>query len=482
MLKRFWPLFILIVIVVLATIIMPVVAILLPHVEKLPTDPNTYDTILWLDLPSGNFPDDVKAGEPFEVSGHLYYCHYENLKQYNDSVARAKISLYEETGVLPVDETTQEMLNGALTAGVIFPLPDRRIVISTEVNFAARYHNKPDVNTHTTRNVYTERDGYFQTSIQIDNIKQWHRWVAAQYYGETKLVTLEGSAIPVMVTYKKSDDKLPRLKTKLPFTTQQPLQTGGPLGSASVISVGVIIYTILFLIAFAYFIYRYRKKLRAWLKRRKVQIAVEEPANTETLLVSAEAAREVSNGDPRVEILFPQIEKPLPLVWGVGELLTIIGRALIETPENEINSKPQIRTEDHAIDITIPDFTSIQIEHSFDRKGETAINVNFGGDTEETISGTRKIRIVDYREEIVEMFNGLIDLLSAKGIEVDRMMTAREIESQLKEKYPDLSPDTMKDIVKGFEYANYSLHPVARKIYVYMYLAVGKIRERVKNA
>ena len=62
------------------------------------------------------------------------------------------------------------------------------------------------------------------------------------------------------------------------------------------------------------------------------------------------------------------------------------------------------------------------------------------------------------------------------------MMTAREIESQLKEKYPDLSPDTMKDIVKGFEYANYSLHPVARKIYVDMYLAVGKIRERVKNA
>jgi hypothetical protein len=40
----------------------------------------------------------------------------------------------------------------------------------------------------------------------------------------------------------------------------------------------------------------------------------------------------------------------------------------------------------------------------------------------------------------------------------------------------------MKDIVKGFEYANYSLRPVERKIYVDMYLAVEKIEERVKNA
>jgi len=416
MLKRFWPLLTVVTIVVLAAIIIPAAAELIPHFER-QTDPNTYDTILYLDSPSGNFPDDVQAGVPFEVSGYLYFCHYEIFQQYEDSVNKIQISLYKETGVLPSSKTFQERLNDALTAGVIFPLPDRRIVISTEFNYKARYHYKPEVNTHTTRNVYTDQNGYFQTTIQIDNIKKWYRWVAACYYGETQLVIPEGSAIPILVTYKPEDDKLPRIKI-LPSLGQ--LGGDGLPGTTPVITIvitmGVVVFAILFLGAIAYFIYRYRKKLRAWLKRRKVQIAVEEPANTETLLVSAEAAREVSNGDPRVEILFPQIEKPLPLVWGVGELLTIIGRALIETPENEINSKPQIRTEDHAIDITIPDFTSIQIEHSFDRKGETAINVNFGGDTEETISGTRKIRIVDYREEIVEMFNGLIDLLSAKGI------------------------------------------------------------------
>jgi hypothetical protein len=205
-------------------------------------------------------------------------------------------------------------------------------------------------------------------------------------------------------------------------------------------------------------------------------------ASMETLLVSTEAAREVSTGDPRVEILFPQIENSLPPVWGIGEPLTITSRVLIETSENNANAIPAIKTTDSAIDIVAPDFSPVKIEHSFDRKGETDINVYFGGDTGDKMFNTRKIKIVDYREEIVELFNRLIDALSAEGIEVDRKMTAREIESQLKEKYPDLSPDTMKDIVKGFEYANYSLHPVARKIYVDMYLAVGKIRERVKNA
>jgi hypothetical protein len=480
MIKRFWPLLILIVIVIMAAIILPAAAGLLTRVEK-QFDPNTYDTILWLDTPSYNFPDDVKAGEPFEVYGYLYYCHYEIFQQYEVSVSEAKISLYEETGVLPVDETPQESLINALAAGVIFPLPDRRVVISTEVNFAARYHNKPDVSTHTTQNVHTDQDGYFQTTIQIDNIKQWHRWVAAQYYGETKLVTLEGAALPVMVTYKKSDDKLPRSKIQMPSSLWQQ-QMEGPLGPTSVFTTGAIVFAILFLAVIIYSVFYYRKQIRAWLRKRKAKGAVPEPASIKTPAVSTSAIQEISTGDSRVEIMFPQIEKPLPPVWGIGELLVISSRALVEKAENEINSRPQIKTTEHALDITLPDFTSVQIEHTFDVKGEKDINLSFGGDTDEKISGTRKIRIVDYREEIVELFNRLIDSLSLKGIAVDRMMTAREIEMKLTAQYLDISSDTMKTVVKGFEYANYSLYSVARKIYVDMYLAVEEIEERVKNA
>jgi hypothetical protein len=183
-----------------------------------------------------------------------------------------------------------------------------------------------------------------------------------------------------------------------------------------------------------------------------------------------------------VEILFPQIENPLPPVWGINEPLMILCRALIAMPENHIKTNPQIKASDRALDIFTPGFSPVQLEHIFGRKGEIVINVHFGSDTGEKIFGTRKIRIVDYREEIVELFNRLVGSLSTQGIAVDRMMTAREIESQLKEKNPDISTDVMQDIVRGFESANYSLQPVARKIYIDMYLAVEKIRERVKNA
>ena len=203
---------------------------------------------------------------------------------------------------------------------------------------------------------------------------------------------------------------------------------------------------------------------------------------TVTLAAVPKAALEVLTGDPRVEILFPQIENPLPPVWGIGEPLTILSRALVEMPENHIKSSPQIKASDRALDIFTPGFSPIQLKYSFNTKGEIDINVHFGGDTGEKIFGTRKIRIVDYREEIVKLFNRLVDSLSAQGIAVDRMMTAREIESQLKEKNPDIAVDVMQDIVRGFESANYSLQPVARNIYIDMYLAVGQIWEQVKNA
>jgi hypothetical protein len=61
-------------------------------------------------------------------------------------------------------------------------------------------------------------------------------------------------------------------------------------------------------------------------------------------------------------------------------------------------------------------------------------------------------------------------------------MTAREIEGQLRVKNPDLTSDVLEDIIRGFESANYSLHPVARRIYVEMYLAVERIEEQMKNA
>jgi hypothetical protein len=183
-----------------------------------------------------------------------------------------------------------------------------------------------------------------------------------------------------------------------------------------------------------------------------------------------------------VEILFPQVEYPLPPVWGIGEPLTIQSHTLVDKPASDIKSQPQISSSDSALDISVNDYSSVQLEHTFNRKGDVIIKVHFGGENDEKISGTRKIRIVNYREEIVALFNQLIDSLSARGINVDRKMTGREIGTRLRARNPDLAPEVLEDIIRGFESANYSLHPVARQIYVEVYLAVARIGERFKNA
>ena len=461
MIKRFWPLLTVVTIVVLAAIILPATAGLMPHII-LKTDINRF-TVLILDSPSINIPDDVKEGEPFKISGRLSYVD----EKYDQQIAILMENEVIESGRW----VSAEKLFSLIPAEALIPLPSRQITVSTEYGTTKNYYD--------TQTAFTDVDGYFMATVQIDDISQWHKWIEASYKGETGWAIIDGSTHTVI--YIPSSDYIPEDgPVRVPEVKDTPVRGG--LSNVSIISVVSYSFAGIFVAIVAYFIYSYRKKLRFWLKRRKAKVMVPEPVSTETVLVSTETVREVSTGDPRVEILFPQIENSLPPVWGIGEPLTITSRVLIETSENNANAIPAIKTTDSAIDIVAPDFSPVKIEHSFDRKGETDINVYFGGDTGDKMFNTRKIKIVDYREEIVELFNRLIDALSAEGIEVDRKMTAREIESQLKEKYPDLSPDTMKDIVKGFEYANYSLHPVARKIYVYMYLAVGKIRERVKNA
>ena len=82
---------------------------------------------------------------------------------------------------------------------------------------------------------------------------------------------------------------------------------------------------------------------------------------------------------------------------------------------------------------------------------------------------------MDYREEMVHLFNDMVNNMNIKDIHLDRKMTAREMETILGERLEGVSRDTIRKIVAGFEEANYSLHPVAKKSYEVMYLAVSEV-------
>ena len=183
-----------------------------------------------------------------------------------------------------------------------------------------------------------------------------------------------------------------------------------------------------------------------------------------------------------MQILFPQIEKPLPPVWGIGEPLAINSRVNADDIPGDNISAPQLKAAEKTLDITVSNLTPVSIEHTFGDKGKVDVSITFGSETADKISASRGIKIVDYREENVALFNGLVDLLAAKGVAVNRTMTAREIEGKLQDKYPSLVQSDLADIVRGFEFANYSLRPVARRVYVEMYLAIEKIREKLNAA
>jgi hypothetical protein len=452
--------------VVLTALILPATAALIPRFSTNDTksQTNTYatppNTLLYLNTPSGDFPYEIEIGEPFQVSGYLYAIDWEKFTKYFGHIASGE----------SFDEEFRNNIKPFLDKGILQPFSGQIITVSTEDSSITYSYNKTNINGDDTKNVYSDQSGYFQATILIDNIRQWHEWIVGTYAGETASTASDGSTLPIPVTYSPASDKIPR-------PSESGDLAGGFIGSPSVITAGLIGCAVLFLAVIAFIAFYYRKQIRALLKRRNKQAVPAEEISTPLLIIPA-----ITTGDQHVEITFPQIENPLPPVWGIREPLLIASHALIDKPENGMNSTPQIQVKDNAINIVMLDYSPIQVAHIFVQKGEIVITVHFGTNGNGEMIGNRKIRIVDYREETVAVFNHLIDFLTAKGFKVNRLMTAREIESKLKEQNPDLSPDFIQDIVNSFESANYSLHPVARQIYTDMYLAVEKIRERLNHA
>jgi hypothetical protein len=140
MLKRFWPLLTIVIIVVLAAIIIPATATLMPKLNKLQYESKVYLTILSITTSLNSFPDDVKEGEPFEISGHLYQLDEAYVEQFAGLVEKE----VSETGWVST-ETLETLFDASLIpADALTPLPSRKIMVFTT------YSAKPYNDTQTT--------------------------------------------------------------------------------------------------------------------------------------------------------------------------------------------------------------------------------------------------------------------------------------------------------------------------------------------
>jgi transglutaminase-like putative cysteine protease len=176
-----------------------------------------------------------------------------------------------------------------------------------------------------------------------------------------------------------------------------------------------------------------------------------------------------------LQVRFPQISNPFPLVWGVKEPL------IIELQLNEYDKS--ISSADLYLVINDETETSlktsgrkVQTNHVFDVKGAHKLKAKFSGDDEwEDTVVENEIRIVDYREEIVDLFNSFFKSAKTKFQSVHDEMTPRELQGALINQIQAPKHDALDTAVSIFEVADYSLHEVNRRDYEQIYLALKEL-------
>ena len=83
----------------------------------------------------------------------------------------------------------------------------------------------------------------------------------------------------------------------------------------------------------------------------------------------------------------------------------------------------------------------------------------------------RSIRIVEYREEVIGLFNSLLQHLRSRGIHLPSEATPREIQRRVLADNSDVDEAHLDKVVRCFEEADYSLHTIGRRQYEAMYLS-----------
>ena len=104
-------------------------------------------------------------------------------------------------------------------------------------------------------------------------------------------------------------------------------------------------------------------------------------------------------------------------------------------------------------------------EHTYVIPGNYEIKAALSGGARNGYTpASRMVRIVDYREEIVRLYNEMVATLRSQGVALTPRMTAREVESRLNKAGGAVSRQSIGELVSLFEEANYSLHPIARRV------------------
>jgi hypothetical protein len=220
----------------------------------------------------------------------------------------------------------------------------------------------------------------------------------------------------------------------------------------SLLIIGIIVAGMAIIATIAFIIIRKRRRRNV---RSTTALPVEPtPAVPAPVPVSCEGCFQLS---------FPRIREPFPNIWGVDEPLELA-----------------ISCKDEAIGEAMMSIDGEEARKVLLENGRATVSLKLTkGDHKVTVSALTgagpsgdswvNVRIVDYREEIVRMFNALCRRFMPGGIGAGDELTPRELERSVGAQMPETKRRQLDAVVTTFELANYSVHEIRRKDFERMY-------------
>ncbi len=179
-----------------------------------------------------------------------------------------------------------------------------------------------------------------------------------------------------------------------------------------------------------------------------------------------------------LEVIFSKAVPDMDDVWGPGEdvpaTITLmdedkepISAASINISVVALGTSSQLSTDDRG-ECSI-NWTGVEL-------GEYRVVVVYEGEDGYLPTSTSAVfRIVDFREEIVRLYNLFLDWVTERTATMTEQSTPREIEVILVSEGVRLDQKSLDELISRFEEADYSEHPIARRHYDAMHRAWREI-------
>ena len=176
----------------------------------------------------------------------------------------------------------------------------------------------------------------------------------------------------------------------------------------------------------------------------------------------------------QLEIQFLQQAQDLPDIWGLGEEVVIeVGVVDSEGhPMVGATVAVSLTAGSSEAQLTTDDAGKCTTTWMTQELGEYLVSAQLRTDEGGRDASTaRSLRVVDFREEIVRLYNSFLDWAKERTTSISEQSTPREVELVLVEEGLPIDQRSLGQLISRFEEADYSEHPIARLHYETMYRA-----------